>query len=459
MRLNNNCEGNIMRVLVAGASGCVGQAVVRALRSRGHRVIQAGRRATDGENSLHLDYNQSVPPARWAERLRERQINAVVNCVGILMPSTEQTFERVHTEGPIELFRGAAAAGVTRVVQISALGVGGDAQSLATPYLHSKLLADEALATLALDWAVLRPSLIYGPASQSASLFATLSSLPVIGLPGRGQQAVQPIHVYEVAEAVVRLIEQQGALADVYELGGASAMSYRDMLQHYRDSMGLGPALWLPTPMALMRTLAWASEALPQKVFCRDTINLLARGKVPTPNSAIALLGRSPSSLSQGLSVTPPQPLLDLQVHISPALSLWLRSSLAFMWIYTALISLWWPQESGVLTLLALCGFSGSSGTAAMLLSCALSTVLGVWTLKRPGPLVYALQFGAVLGYTATAAYFMPALTMDHCGGLVKNVPVLALILLLWMARPVGEKTARHHASANALSKPGSVWG
>ncbi|XVJ70586.1 MAG: SDR family oxidoreductase [Rhizobacter sp.] len=448
-----------MRVVVAGASGCVGHAVVRALRSRGHKVIDAGRGQVDGPNTLHLDYSQCVSVESWAQRLRELRIDAVVNCVGILMPSAGQTFDRVHTQGPIEFFRGAAAAGVTRVIQVSALGVSDATDSLATPYLHSKLLADEALATLGLDWAVLRPSLIYGPGSQSGSLFATLASMPFIGLPGKGQQPVQPIHVFEVAEAVAHLIEEQGALADIYELGGASAISYRDMLACYRDAMGLGPALWMPVPMVVMRVLAWASEFLPQKVFCRDTVNLLARGKVPTPNSAHALLGRSPSSLTQGLGVTPPHPIVNLQVQISPVVSLLLRSSLAFMWIYTALISLWRPEESGVLTLLALCGLSGSWGTAAMLFSCTLNTVLGVWVLKRPGPIIYALQFGAVLGYTATAAYFVPALTIDHCGPLVKNLPVLGLILLLWLARPAAEQAAPRRERATVVTKPHSVWG
>ncbi len=448
-----------MRVLVAGASGCVGHAVVRALRSRGHKVIAAGRGLTDSANTLHLDYSHAVNPTQWSQRLRERHIDAVVNCVGILMPSTGQSFERIHTQGPIELFRGAVAAGVTRVVQISALGVGADADSVATPYLHSKLLADEALATLALGWAVLRPSLIYGPGSQSAALFATLASMPIIALPGRGEQSVQPIHVYEVAEAVARLIEQPGALADVFEIGGVIALSYREMLGHYREAMGLSPALWLPVPMAMMRASAWACEALPQKVFCRDTINLLARGHLPLPNSAHALLDRSPSSLAQGLAVTPPQPLVDLQVHLSPTVSLLLRSSLALMWIYTALVALWWPEESGVLKLLALGGFSGGSGTAAMLFSCTLNTVLGVWTLKRPGPLVYALQFGAVLGYTAAAACFAPAIAIDHWGPLVKNVPVLGLIMLLWLAPPSVGRAAPLRTRVAALPGQRSVWG
>jgi nucleoside-diphosphate-sugar epimerase len=451
-------RGNTMKVLVTGASGCVGQAVVRALRSRGHQVVAAGRGLTDGRHTMHLDYSHAMTPAQWSERLRGRRIDAVVNCAGILMPSKGQSFERVHTQGPIELFRGAAAVGITRVVQISALGVGADADSVATPYLHSKLLADEALATMGMDWAVLRPSLIYGPGSQSAALFATLASMPLVALPRLGNQPVQPVHVYEVAEAVARLLEQQGGLADVYELGGASALSYREMLQHYRDAMGYGPALWLPMPMAWMRFLAWASEALPQKVFCRDTLHLLEKGQVPVPNSAIALLGRSPSSLGQGLTVTPPQPLLDLQVQISPLLALCLRSSLAFMWIYTALISLWWHEESGVRHVLAACGLSDHWGTAALLFSCCLNTLLGLWTLNRPGPVVYALQFGVLLGYTTVAAYLLPELTLAHCLSLVKNLPVLGLIMLLWLSRPVQNSTVPAHAPASPLPKPGSAW-
>ncbi len=449
-----------MRVFVSGASGCVGHAVAQALRSRGHQVVEGGRRHRDGAASLHVDYMRPVAPGEWARKLAALEIDAVVNCVGILMPSPGQTFERVHSQGPIELFRGAALAGVTRVVQVSALGVSADAGSVGMPYLHSKLLADEALATLPLDWAVLRPSLIYGPRSHSAALFATLASLPVISLPGRGRQQVQPIHVYEVAEAVARLIERPGALADVYELGGAQSLGYRDMLAHYRQALGLGEALWLPLPLPLMRLAAWAAELLPQKVFCRDTIALLERGSVPAPNSAQALLGRAPSPLAQGLAVTPPRPGIDLRVRLSPAVSLGLRVALAAMWLHTALVSLWLPEESGLVKLLAACGMAGAAGVAGMLFSCTLNAAIGVSTLLRPGPWTYAVQAGAVIGYTATAAYFVPALTIDHCGPLVKNLPVFALVMLLWLALPAqaAAGASKDGAGRTRPAARGSAW-
>ncbi|MEP6875439.1 MAG: SDR family oxidoreductase [Burkholderiales bacterium] len=425
-----------MRVLVCGATGCVGAAVANALRARGHQVVAGARGVSDGPHSLRLDFMQVVEPPVWAQRLRAQRIEAVVNCVGILIPARDHSFERVHSLGPIELFRGAALAGVTRVLQVSALGVGSESQSLATPYLHSKLLADDALGALPFDGAVLRPSLVYGPGSQSARLFATLASLPVISLPGRGRQRVQPVHVFELAEAMVRLLEQPDAAKGTHEIAGPTPLGYREMLAAYRHAQGLGDAVWLPVPMVLMKLGALVAEVLPQKVFSRDTLRMLERGSVTVSNALPALLGRAPSTLAHGLAVTRPEPLIDLRVHISPPLAWGVRGALAFMWIYTALISALLPAQSGVLHLLARCGFEGRAGVAALVASCVLNLALGTLTLVRPSPWLYAVQSGAVIGYGLTAAFNMPELTLDHCAPLVKNVPVLMAVLLLWLSAP-----------------------
>ncbi len=420
-----------MRVLVVGATGCVGRAVAHALRSRGQTVIAASR----SDVSMPVDFAQPVEPEVWAERLIEARIDAVVNCAGILMPSRVQTFERIHAQGPIELFRGALLAGVSRIVQVSALGVTeqGDDHP---PYIISKRKADRALSAMPVTHAIMRPSLVYGPGSASASLFATLASLPVISLPGGGSQSVQPIHVYEVAESIARWIENPASTSGIFELAGPSAMSYREMLAMYRSAMSLGAALWLPLPMVLMRASALLAEQLPQKVFSRDTLLLLERGNTSAANAAPQLLKRAPSAMAVGLRVTPPAPAIDFRVSLSSQVSWLLRASVAALWLVTALISALLPQESGVLDLLARCGFEGDAGVAMLVASCALNTLLGISILRQPGPWTYAVQIGAVIGYTLTAAFNMPELTIDHCGPLLKNLPLLAMLMLLWLATP-----------------------
>ena len=82
-----------MRVLVVGATGCIGRAVVHALRARGQTVIAASRRAEPGDAaSMRIDFAQPTEPSAWAERLAQARIDAVVNCVGILMQSRAQTW-------------------------------------------------------------------------------------------------------------------------------------------------------------------------------------------------------------------------------------------------------------------------------------------------------------------------------------------------------------------------------
>jgi len=446
-----------VNILVCGASGCVGRAVAQALRWRGHRVVAAGRSAGTGSEAMALDFMRPRTPADWAADLRARRIDAVVNCVGILMPGAGASFERVHTEGPVELFRGAALAGVARVVQVSALGVAATAEAGETDYLRSKRLADEALLGLDLDAAVVRPSLVFGPGSASAALFATLAAMPVIGLPGAGRQRLQPIHVLELAEIVAGLVERSGSARGIYELGGKEPVDYRQMLATYREAQHLGAAIWLPVPMPLMALGARLAEQLPQRVFSRDTLRLLERGNVPVRNAAPALLGRRPSGLGEGLAVTPPRPLFDSRVELAPTVALGLRLALAFLWIYTAAISAWLPERSGVLELLARCGFVGSAGQAALAASCALNLTLGLLTLLRPSVLLYAVQSGAVVGYTLTAALNVPELTIDHCAPLVKNLPVLGCVVVLWLAeagRPSRRRRAEARPSAIAVARP-----
>jgi len=436
-----------MRVLVCGASGCVGAAVVQALRGRGHHVLatvhrDARRRA--GVDALALDFMVETTAVRCARRLVELDVDAIVNAVGILMPSRAATFERVHTAGPIELFRGAALAGVDRVVQVSALGVGVDARD-EPAYLRSKRLADEALLALPLGGAVVRPSLVVGPRSRSARLFATLAALPVIALPGRGGQRLQPIHVFELAECIARLLERAVPARGVFELAGGDVVSYRGMLAAYRRALGLDDAIWLPLPMAAMRLCARIAEQAPQQVFCRDTIALLERGSTSGRNRAPALLGRAPTTLAESLAVTPPRAAVDLRVTLAPLLEHVLRAALGFLWLQTALVSALLPQGSGVLELLARCGLVGEAAVAALACSCALNAGLGVATLLRPSVRVCALQCAAIVGYTATAAWHVPALTVDHCGPLAKNVPLLACVVVLWLAR----STRRDATGAN----------
>src|SRR3954465_6926756 len=145
-----------MNILLTGATGFIGLHLLDALRSAGHVVIAAGRQDVPGVSTVRADFSTDTDAATWLPRLKD--VEVVINAVGILRESARQSFEATHTRTPIALFDACAQIGVKRVVQISALGADGGT----TRYFRSKHLADEHLASLPWDWTIFQPSLVYG---------------------------------------------------------------------------------------------------------------------------------------------------------------------------------------------------------------------------------------------------------------------------------------------------------
>ena len=142
----------------------------------------------------------------------------------------EQTFERIHKRAPQALFTACVAAGVRRIVQISALG----ADRGVTRYFLTKRAADDYLATLPLEWTIVRPAMVFGPGGSSARLFQMLAHLPLVPLPGRGEQRLQPIHIDDLTEAVVRILAETTTSRTRIELVGPQSLSLRELLVSLR---------------------------------------------------------------------------------------------------------------------------------------------------------------------------------------------------------------------------------
>ena len=131
-----------MNVLLTGASGFIGSHLARALRAADYVVIEARRDVAAGTAAVQADFTRDLSAREWLPKLRG--VDAVINAVGILREHGDQTFERIHKRAPQALFTACVAAGVRRVVQISALG----ADLGVTRYFVSKRAADDYLTCL-----------------------------------------------------------------------------------------------------------------------------------------------------------------------------------------------------------------------------------------------------------------------------------------------------------------------
>src|SRR4051794_17794931 len=184
-----------MRVMVCGSSGCIGSAVVRALRWRGHRVIETRRSVAAGDiDAIALDFARPASVDGWATQLAALAVDTLVNCAGTPLPGPAGLLaDRLHGDGPSTLFRGAQRAGIARIINVSALQRDGVCDGW-----RAKHAADEALLRLDVDAVVVRASFVYGPGSRSAEAMADLALAAVQLVPSEGQALLQPIHVFEV---------------------------------------------------------------------------------------------------------------------------------------------------------------------------------------------------------------------------------------------------------------------
>jgi NADH dehydrogenase len=279
-------------VTVFGGSGFVGRHLVRALAKRGYRIRVAVRRPDLAQflqpignvGQIHavqsnLRYPQSLSRA-------VEGADAVVNLVGILAEEGRQTFDSVQADGARAVAEAAAAAGIARFVQMSAIGAEAASESA---YARTKA-AGEAAALAAIPTAVItRPSIVFGPEDSFFNRFATLARIsPVMPLVGGGETRFQPVFVGDVAEAIALAIDGKARAGSVYELGGPEIRTFRELIEYVLTVTGR-KRLMAPLPFGVARIQARVLEAvkyasfglLPEEfLLTRDQVNLLAHDNV-----------------------------------------------------------------------------------------------------------------------------------------------------------------------------------
>lgn len=411
-----------MRVLVLGASGFIGSRLVDALAGRGHEVWRGVRRPL-GRRDLAVDFARDRDERVWLPRLAG--IDVVVNAVGILREAPGRTFAALHEEAPRALFRACASAGVRKVVQLSALGADGDAQSR---YHVSKRTADRLLASLPLRWVIVQPSLVFGSGGASASLFSRLAALPWVPLPGEGRQCVQPIHVDDLVCALVAVVERDDCDGQRLEAVGPRPVSLREWLAVIRMQLGLAPARFAAVPMPLVQLAARFAPS--GALLDAESLAMLNRGNQGSPAQITALLGRAPRPIDEFIPYDQTD-LWSARAKLGWLVPL-LRASVAFLWLATAAVSFGLYPIQDSYALLARVGLTGGAAGVALFGAATLDLAfgLGALFLARRRRLWLA-QIALVVLYSAIIAVWLPELWLHPFGPLTKNVPFVAALVLL----------------------------
>lgn len=294
-------------ITIFGGSGFVGTYLVRELAKTGAMIRVICRNAaagmaikTSGDvGQIVVESGSILDKDAVARAVKGSDI--VINLVGVLHESGTQRFAAIQAQGAERVAKAAREAGVKRFIHMSALGVD---KAMRSKYARTKLTGEKAVRAAFPDATIIRPSLIFGAEDQFFNRFAQMASLsPFLPLIGGGRTCFQPVYVVDVAKAMIAALEKPEAAGQIYELGGPTRYSFKELMHYTLRETGLRRAL-LPIPYGIAKLLGLMLECLPTPPLTYDQVQLLKTDNVVSKDAkTLADLGITPSNLE---SIVPP---------------------------------------------------------------------------------------------------------------------------------------------------------
>lgn len=295
-----------MKILVTGANGFVGSALCRELLRRGHNVAALAR---TGADTTLVPVHATIVRGDFhrrdeiAELLSAERPDAVIHAAAVVSSGTPNLEEslRINVEGSGVLADESRRARVQRLLLISSMSAHPDNKSI---YGGTKLLSEEAVRRSGIAHTILRPSLVYGPQRRGIffKLTGMMKKLPLVPLIGTGGEPLRPVHVEDLAWVAAEAVERDRAEGETMEVGGATAMTFREMLAVMRRELGR-PALFVPMPLPLCRLMAVAGECvLDNPPVTSDNIEGIRFARPVDNARAEGLLGYRPRDFREGFA-------------------------------------------------------------------------------------------------------------------------------------------------------------
>jgi len=287
-----------LRVLVTGGTGFVGTHLINALLRRDHAVAVLERRPGSTRNR----YNRPVEAAagdvldRASLERAAAGRDAVVHLVGIINEKGPQTFDRMHREAVENVVGAMRAAGVRRLVHMSAMGTSENSPS---EYGRTKAAGERVVRESGLDWTILRPSIIFGPGDGFVCLLAPIvrwnpGFIPVIG---PGTTRFMPVSVYDVARVFAEVLERPETAGKSFEVGGPQTLTLNEIYGEIAMAVGKPRKPLLHLPLWWGRALAggfeWAARKrwIADPPLTRDQLRSLSQDNVGDVSEALAVFG------------------------------------------------------------------------------------------------------------------------------------------------------------------------
>jgi uncharacterized protein YbjT (DUF2867 family) len=237
-------------ILLTGATGTIGSALLRRLTAKGEPVrclVRDPRGLGDQRVRVQIAMGDLADPPSFRNALRG--VTTVVHLAAAIRDEPGASIEELNAVATLRLVRAAERTGVRRFVFFSAMGARHHSR---TRFFRAKALAREAVEGSSMETTVFSPSIVYSPGDPWLTLLERFSYLPAIPVSGSGRALYQPIWAEDVADCVVGALMASGPRRRAFELAGPETLSYDDIVRRLLASTARRRRL-LHVPLPLVR--------------------------------------------------------------------------------------------------------------------------------------------------------------------------------------------------------------
>ena len=216
-------------ILLTGATGTIGSALLRRLTGTGEPVrclVRDPRRLGDHRVRVQIAMGDLADPPSFRHALRG--VNTVVHLAAAIRDEPHASIEELNAVATLRLVRAAERAGARRFVFFSAMGA---AHHSRTRFFRAKALGREAVEASSLETTVFSPSIVYTPGDPWLTLLERFSYLPAIPVSGSGRARYQQSWAEDVADCVVAALMASGPRKRSFELAGPETLSYDEIVR------------------------------------------------------------------------------------------------------------------------------------------------------------------------------------------------------------------------------------
>ncbi len=250
-------------ILVTGATGFIGQSLVRVLAENGHAVrvlLRPSKASPNLPKGVPVEVAVTALNDERGLRAAMMGVEAVYHLAGSESRGGRADLLGVDIQGTLAVTQAAKGAGVERIFLVSHLGAD---RASAYPVLKTKGIAEDHLRRSGLDYTIIRSSLVFGKNDNFTTALALLChAMPwFFLLPGDGLTMLQPLWVEDLVTCLVWALDDEKTRRTIFELGGPEYFTFREVLENVMRTLGIERTLVATRPPYL-RAITVVLEAI-----------------------------------------------------------------------------------------------------------------------------------------------------------------------------------------------------